>query len=237
MQPKFTDNTLLRATVSKGFNTPNIVARFGDNSFTVANPNLKVEEVTSYQVGVETTALAPVWLKVSLFRHDVSKELENVPVDSNAIFSTWINSDKVRHQGVEADIRTAPMYHISLFGGATFVDSKNLATNLIQTDSPRYTYDVGLKYDNDKLFKTILQGHYVWWNQTGPQLPPYNGQIYAQYNAMIFDMSITKTVFRQKDNKCDVFFTAHNIFDGSQYDENFFPNPGRWYEGGVKYKF
>lgn len=223
---KLTDSTLIRATASRGFNSPNLFERFGTNIYSIENPNLKVEQVTSYQAGIETTALAPVWVKVSVFQHNVSKALENVPIGNSM---TEVNSDKVRHQGVEAEIMTSPIFHTSVFGGAAYTDSKDLIANMAELGVPKYTFNAGLKYDNDKLFKAILQGHYIWWNQ--------DASYYAQYNAMIFDMSLTKTVYRQKDNACDIFFTAHNIFDGSQYAENYFPNPGRWFEGGVRYKF
>jgi vitamin B12 transporter len=227
---KLTDNTLLRAQIARGFNDPNLIARFGTSNFEfVANNNLEVEDVNSYQFGVETTALSPVWLKASVFRHDVNKALENVPVAGSTTVFTWVNTNKVRHQGVEVEIETNPVYHTSLFGGATYVDSKNLVTDTTEMGVPKYVYNAGLKYDNDKLFKAVLNGHYIWWNQ--------DSAFQANYNAMIFDLSITKTVFRRRDQMCDIFFTAHNIFDGSQYAENFFPNPGRWFEGGVRYKF
>lgn len=227
---KLSDSILLRATAARGFNTPNIGARFGDNAYLVSNPDLKVEQVTSYQAGIETTELATVWLKVSLFQHNVSKALENAPVGpANAPFSEWINSDRVKHQGIEAEVKTLPVFNTALFGGAAYTSTKDFENSQGALGIPKYMFNIGIKYDNDKLFRAVLQGHYIWWNQDASYL--------AQYNAMIFDISLTKTVYRQKDNACDIFFTAHNIFDGSQYSANYFPDPGRWFEGGVRYKF
>jgi len=227
---KLTDRTFLRATVSEGFNNPTLFDRFGENFFFQANAQLKIEEVTSCQAGIETRALPYVWAKVSAFSNNIRDALVQEPISgSNTFAFTYANVGKVRHQGVEAEIKTNAIYHTSLFAGASFIDSKDLLTELVLTDSPRYTFVAGLKYDDGKSLKAILQGHYIWFNE------PSSSE--AQYNSMILDMSITKTVFRQKDMACDVFLTAHNIFDGSQYEDYYFPNPGRWVEGGVRFKF
>lgn len=227
---KVTDDTLIRATVARGFNDPNLSARFGSSGgYYVASPSLKVEEVTSYQVGVETTALSPVWLKVSLFRHDVSKAIEEVAADSTGSTWTYANLDKVRHQGIEAEFRANPISNTSLFGGVTYTDSRDFASSTVEQEDPNFTFRAGVKYDNDNLFRAVLQGRYTWWDSTWYDM--------GAYNAMIFDLSIAKTLYRQKDRACDIFFTAHNIFDGSQYIANYWPNPGRWFEGGVRYKF
>ena len=43
----------------------------------------------------------------------------------------------------------------------------------------------------------------------------------------------------QASNRGDltVFFTARNIFNGSQYMIDSWKNPGRWVEGGITYRF
>ena len=226
---KLTDITLLRAIASRGFNSPTLFDRYGDNVYFAANPELKVEEITSYQAGIETTALPYAWVKVSVFSNNVRNSLTEEPLSGSTFAFTYGNGGKIRHQGVEAEIKTMPIYHTSLFAGAALIDSKDLIADSTLTDSPRYTFDAGLKYDDGNSFKAILQGHYVWWNE------PAGSE--AEYNAMIFDMSVTKIVFKHKDQLCDLFLTAHNIFDGTQDVRNYYPNAGRWLEGGVRYKF
>lgn len=227
---KLTDNTLFRATASRGFNNPTVFDRYGVSAYYAPNPDLTVEKVTSYQVGVETTALPYLWAKVSAFRNDLSNALVQVPVINNSeYYFTLVNGDKLRRQGIEAEAKTSPLYHTSLFAGATLISYKDLLTGLKVPDSPSYIFDAGIKYDDDKSLKAILQGHYVWWNE--------EDYANATYNAMIFDFSVTKTVLKQKDQACDIFFTAHNIFDGTQEPRNYYPNAGRWLEGGVRYKF
>ena len=72
MTYKPVDAVLLRAYAASGFNIPPLSATFGDNLFTVSNPDLRMERVKSYQAGIETTAVPFVWLKMDVFRHDIS---------------------------------------------------------------------------------------------------------------------------------------------------------------------
>jgi vitamin B12 transporter len=67
-----TDDTLLRAYAARGFSVPSIGSTYGDSIFHVSNPGLKMERVWSYHLGVESTALDHLWIKVSAFRHDIS---------------------------------------------------------------------------------------------------------------------------------------------------------------------
>ncbi len=74
---KLTDDTLLRASIARGFNNPTLYERFGDGEYFASNLDLRVEDVTSYQVGIETIALPYVWAKVSAFRNDIRQRINN----------------------------------------------------------------------------------------------------------------------------------------------------------------
>jgi vitamin B12 transporter len=54
---------------------------------------------------------------------------------------------------------------------------------------------------------------------------------------MIWDLNLARKVLEKGEAVVELFFTAHNIFNGAQYSNGFFPNPKRWFEGGVKCKF
>jgi len=101
-------------------------------------------------------------------------------------------------------------------------------------DTPRQVWDVGIDYNNEKIVRAALRGHYIWWNASSdPSLPEGD----ARYKAMIWDLNLSRTVFNGKDLSMDIFFTAHNLFNGSQYSLGILPNPGRWFEGGVRCRF
>jgi vitamin B12 transporter len=222
-------NTVLRGYIARGFHLPNIGATISDGILYRHNPDLRPEKVWSYQAGIESGLLKYVWLKVSGFRHDISDAIVNVDLDPEAGTWTAVNADRVRRQGVEVAIRTAKFHNFTLSAAAAFVDSKNLTTGEEIRNLPSYTYDVGLRYDDGKSFRGLLKGRYAWWNQ--------EEQLGAKYSSFIFDLDLIKTILRRQDRSCEVFFTGHNIFNGSQYSDEFFRNARRWVEAGVRYKF
>ncbi len=69
---KLAEKTVLRGYIAKGFNIPGLSETFGSGPSYVPNPDLEMEKVLSYQVGMESTAFKYVWLKTTLYRHDIS---------------------------------------------------------------------------------------------------------------------------------------------------------------------
>jgi vitamin B12 transporter len=205
--------TLARAYVSRGFSEPEL------GMLKQFNAELKPEKVWSYQLGAETVSLKYVWLKVSAFRHDIDDAIDHAVRE---------NKDKLRRQGLEVGFRTLPVYHTTFFGGATFIKTKNIDTG-DEVRNVKYTYDVGLKYDDEKTFRALFKGHYIWWN-----VEDYTN---SKYDAMVFDLNLIKKIYTAKDRTAEIFLTGHNIFNGSQYLWDAFKNSGRWIEAGVRFKF
>lgn len=224
------DKTLVRVDVARGFHLPNLGEIVADNLTFIHNPNLKPEEVWSYQAGVESALLKYLWLKASVFRYDISDAIISVPVDPNDpnSLSTVVNAEKARRQGFEVEMRTVKFWNLTLFAGAAFVHSKDLTTGETIHAWPDYTYDVSLKYDDERSFRALLKGRYVWW---------YESPDVAAKSSFIFDLNLIKTIIRKEDRSCEVFFTGHNIFDASQYPDPTFKNARRWVEAGMRYRF
>ncbi|HAM49619.1 MAG TPA: hypothetical protein DCP92_02580 [Nitrospiraceae bacterium] len=87
------DNTLLRASVARDFNNAGLSAFISDEvAGFQANPNLQAENVWSYQVGPETTALKYLWLRATAFRNDIWDAIEEVRI-SDQVF-TLVNSER-----------------------------------------------------------------------------------------------------------------------------------------------
>ena len=217
---------LLRADAARGFNVPPLYYTYGDGGSVSANPNLKVEKVTSYQAGFETTAIPVINLKVMLFHHVVSDAIALEPATSTT--AMVVNQDKDRRQGIESEIHTTPIYNISLTAGASIIGSRNINTNSIIQNVPTSTYDFGLKYDTDAL-KALLKGHYIWWNSEAGEG--------GNYNAFIMDANISKVLVKNKWVVWETFLAANNILNGGQYAIGFYKNPRRWVEGGVRMSF
>lgn len=224
-----TKKTILRATVARGFNIPALADTFQSGGGGFANPDLEVEKVMSYQIGAESGELKYVWVKVSLFRHDLKDVLTSIDSDGDGFQDKTVNQGRQRRQGFETEIRTMPIYNTTLSAGTTFISAKDRDTNEVIVRIPKYTYDLALSYDDNKSFRAQLKGRYIWWNA--------EDFTNSKYSNFVFDLNAAKTVYKQKDQRLEAFLTAHNIFNANQYLGNFYRNAGRWAEAGVRYKF
>lgn len=223
---KITDSSLLRAYVARGFSIPPLGYTYGDNDFYISNPDLKMERVWSYELGAESTALQYVWMKLSLFRHDISGGIRPEPVSTTS--STRVNDGRERRQGMEIEMKSLPLYHTLMVAAVTFINAKDLDTGETIVNVPQRTYDIGLQFENNS-FKALLKGHYIYWNAD----PTYNGK----YDSIIVDLHVAKNLYAQQDQALETYFDIHNIFNGSQYLVDVYTNPARWFEAGVRYTF
>lgn len=226
------DKTVVRAAVARGFSSVPAIYKvdtiydFGDGMpwyYFKGNSDLKPEKVWSYQLGIETGIFEYFWLKTSLFRHDISDAIIAEGLDP----FTFVNRGKIRRQGVEAEIKTKPFYHVTLSAGATYIDVKDLITDETIPNVPKSACDISLKYDDEKSLKALLTGHYIWFD---------SNSIGGKYNSFIVGFNMIKKVYDRDSRRVELFLTAHNLFNGEQHS-NRFVNPNRWVEAGLRVKF
>lgn len=221
------DSTVLRAYAARGFSIPPLGYTYGTGFMSVPNPDLKMEKVWSFSAGFETAALKYLWLKATYFHHSISDTLILQALSDDKY--TTVNGGKQRREGVEVEIKTTPVYHLSLTSGFIFTNAKDRTTGEVLKDIPRYTYDMGILYDDSRFLRALLKGRYIDWNAS----PGENGK----YSALICDLHLSKKFDLSDDVSGEVFFTAHNLFNGAQYYYDFYQNPRRWFEGGFRLSF
>jgi vitamin B12 transporter len=206
---KLTEHTLLRGYVGKGYSIPSVVFNFAK------------EHVMAYQLGFETADIPFLLLKTTLFLNHTTDSLSRTG-----------ESDKQKKQGVEVELRTLPFFNTFIFAGYNFVDARSRESGAKIPGVARQTWNLGLYYDDRRSFRGALTGHYIRWiSSTDFNILP------GKYNAITWDINLNKRVFARGDYSAEVFFTGHNIFNGSQYQDGAFPNPRRWFEGGVRFRF
>jgi len=218
---KPTKKTIFRVNVARGFYAPTMFDKYYAWG---PNYDLKVTKVWSYQAGAETSELKYVWLKASVFRHDIKDAIET---DWTTLQS--VNTGRQRNQGFEIEMKTIAVYNAWLSAGTVFVDSRDLNTDRVVQNVPRYAYDIALNYDDKKSFRAMLKGRYVWWNASPGSL--------GRYSSFIFDISAAKKIYTYGRHGFEIFAAAHNIFNDRQYPYYAYMNPRRWAEIGLRYKF
>jgi vitamin B12 transporter len=206
-----TDHTILRAYAARGYSLPLII------------PDQRQEKVLTFQAGFETTRIPYLWLKNTFFRNQLSDVQAFDPLTRTFVL------EKRLKQGVEVEAKSVPLFNTSLSAGYTFVDARNRESDDILQGIPRQIVKLGLHYDDQRSLKGSFLGRYVWWNSP-PALNPKD-------SAVIWDLNLAKKVFSLRDTAAELFFSAHNIFNGAQYPDEIFKSTRRWMEGGIRINF
>jgi vitamin B12 transporter len=219
------EHTILKTSVARGFTIPPLSFTSGGGLFLDPNPSLKPEKVWSYQAGVESGMTDYLWMKATVFRHDLNDALEQFAEtpSSNAVY---LNNGKIKRQGIEFNAETVPLYDISLNAGFTYVRIKPSSGS---DTANKYAYNLTIKYDDRKSFMAQLFGYYIWWDLDRSAM--------AKYDTFIWDLNLHKKIYSTEKTNTEIFLTAHNIFNGSHYAYGDTKNPGRWLEAGLRFKF
>jgi len=222
------ENSILRASIARGFTIPPLSVSSGGGLFLDPNPSLDPEEVMSYQLGMETAAFRYFWVKAILFRHELDDVLvkELFGAGSPTFNDLIINKGKSRRQGLELEAETIPIHNFTFRAGFSYV---HLTPSSESGSNDIYEYTLGLRYDDQRSFRAELFGHYIWWN--------HDAAYSASYDDFIWDLNLNKIIHAQEKTTTELFFTAHNLFSGSQYTIGDSKNPRRWVEAGIKVKF
>ncbi len=202
--------TILRAYAARGYSLPLII------------PGSTQEKVWTCQAGVETTQIPYFWLKTSLFLNYISDHQSFDSVGNPILV-------KLKKQGVEVEVKTVPLFNTSFSAGYAFVDARDRDNGEIVKDIPRQIVKMGLHYDDKRTFRAAFLGRYVFYNAS----PALN----AKESAVIWDLTLAKKVLSVQDLALELFFNAHNLFNGAQYPDATFKNTPRWLEGGARFNF
>ena len=221
------EHTVLRGAVARGFTVPPVTLTVGDGFALAPNPGLKMEKVLSWQAGFETSLLRYLWLKSTFFLHDVSDALVATPTDDGRV--RYENQEKQRRQGVEVEVKTIPFLFTTLGVGYTFVDSTDRETHQRIPFAARQTVSAIIQFDDLKDTRANLAGRYIWWNADSSNQ--------GRYSAMVWDLNAAQRIYRDERLQVELFLAVRNLFNGSQYVDTTLRNPGRWFEGGVRFDF
>ena len=205
------DQTTIRAYTAKGFSLPSM------------NLDRGSEKVWTTQLGAETSFIPYLWIKGTLFRNDT---WDITIYDSQS--DKYLLERQIK-EGVETEIKTTPLFNTALSLGYTFVDARRGSNGSLVADVPRHTLLLGLRYDDGSLLRGVINGRHIDWNAES-----YHNGSYAGF---VWDTHLALTPFGRGDKLPEIFFSLHNAFDTPQYLDEIYKNPGRWAEGGVRFRF
>ena len=205
------ETTVLRGYTAKGYSLPALTR------------DINAESIWASQVGIESSAIPYLWFKETLFRNETWNVLATDPQTGA--------TDLERHiaLGSETEFRTTPVHNTSLGAGYTFTDTTRTSDGSQVKEVPRHNLQLALRYDDHSVFRALLTGRHIWWNSD----PSDNGRYYG----LIWDLHLGATFLKRKNSSLELFVSGHNLFNNSQYLNQLYPNPGRWFDGGLKVRF
>jgi vitamin B12 transporter len=211
---QLSDKTTLRAYAARAYSLPYSMIAEG------------VQKVWTVQTGLESGSLPYFWLKGTLFYNIIQDQTLDFSAIPTSVFIV-----KEKRQGFELEARTLPLLGFTFSGGYTYTDYRDRETNDRYHNIPANQAKLALYYNDNRLgLKGALTGSYVWWRLD----EGYDGHS----TPIIWDISLTQKLLPNSEFSPEIFFSGHNLFNGSQYQLNTYDNNARrWIEGGVRFRF
>ena len=246
------DKTTLRASVGKGFRAPSLFElykvhiRGGGTSYREANPDLKPEEIWSYDMGAERFLLDNLLGKLTFYQSFAKdyigdRLLGTAPISGGRTRYDYKldNINEVDIYGIEAELQWYPTNELTLFANYTYNISKvakdennaDLEGNYLPND-PRHNAHFGFKYQNPKVVHVSLVANY------------YADIYYDNENTLktgdywTVDIAVSRKFFDQ----ATLYVNVENIFDEKYPMFKSLTNgdtiaPGMMMTAGVKFEF
>ncbi len=205
------NSTVIRGYTARGFSLPSLALDIG------------AAKVWTSQIGIESVVIPYLWFKETLFRN----EIWNVSAIDSQTGETYL--ERRTALGSETEFRTTPVFNTSLGAGYTFTETTRNSDGSQVSGVPRHTLQLALRYDDRCKYRALLTGRHIWWNTD----PSQNGS----YSGLIWDLHLGAALIKKETRSLELFLSGHNLFNNSQYTNQFYPNPGRWLEGGLKVRF
>lgn len=216
------ENTLLRGYAARGYSLP-LISNYGSPSGEVQH---ELQQISTLQGGLETTAIPYLWLKGMLFHNNVWN------IQEYDFQAGILHKEKQRRHGVDLELRTTSWHGLSLTGAYTFTDARNRSTGQQLSGSesgPRHAVKGAVNYGNEELGLTcVLTGNYADWNLTTPG---------SKSEGTLFDLHVTRKLLPARENSPELFFSLRNILDEKIYEYDFRPAAPRWFEIGGRFRF
>ena len=226
--------TRVKASGGTGFKAPTLSDLFlsfpSDGPFAafVANPDLRPEKSTGWDVGIEQDLGAKATAGLRYFENDVRDLITFSFVAPNF---TQTNIDRARTRGIEATLEVRPVQNLTLWANYTWLaEAKNLTTSAKLLRRPEQSGSAGASYrffDRADLSTTVsLVGE-------RDDIDPASFATVQNPSYAKWDVALSVDV--QKNLR--VFGRVENLLDDPYQEARGFPALGRVFWGGISARF
>ena len=146
---RVTHTTTVRASYAEGFKAPTLYQINGD-AFTNPNPNLKPETATSYDIGIEQTALdGAIRAQVTYFKRNTNNLIGYVSGSFPTYVGIYNNINRAKAEGFEFSLALNPTKNLNVTAQYTHIKSVDATavTEVRLTRRPNDTASVSIDWD------------------------------------------------------------------------------------------
>lgn len=247
ISPKFAlvynpfEKTILRGSVGKAFRPPTVydLYRTWTSSSGVtyaANPELKPETVTSWDVGIEQKLWSGAKVSLTYFENYLEDLIYRRT--ANDKLQEHVNVGKAESRGVECEVEQKVFQWLTLYGNATYIDSE-ITENEAKPETvgkrltmvPLWQGNLGIRAQKGPI-RASLSGRYVGKRYNDDTNADKAKHVYGAYDPFwTVDLKISYEVAPW----ATVSFSVDNLLDEDYY--LYYKAPGRSFfiEAGLKF--
>ena len=245
-----TDNLFIRASIGDGYRVPNLKERYYvfDHSHigykVIGNPELEPEQSVSQQVQFVFTDNNKFQAELGFFRNDLTDLIETSYVrdEGNVVIYQYTNTAEAITQGVEVSGSYSFIPEFKLYGGYTYLYSKDTNKDHELNDRPEHQLKINISYFTPwgmdiALLSTWQSKAYEYrYDPIGNLTSTQKSEAWAQY-----DLKLTQEVAQWSTQILSVYGGIDNItdeikdFQNTDFDNR--PEVGRVIYLGANYEF
>ncbi len=225
----------LSVRISRAFNAPPLNFRFAEDTgipFTLKpNPDLSAEYSWNLGLGYAHTFNRFVDAYTDLFHHWVR---DQVTTELNTTTNRFVarNLGKAVRRGIETGIGIRPFLNPDwkITGALSYTHMRDTDKDepVLTTDTPVLSVIGAVSYrKNDGSRSFDLRARYKRWDAPGN----------SEERGLILDAEFRQQLYAFNTRSVHAFLMLKNILDEEQYPFNAYPNPERYFEGGLIVEF
>ena len=226
--------TRVKASGGTGFKAPTLSDLFlsfpSDGPFAafIANPDLKPEKSTGWDVGIEQDLGAKATVGLRYFENDVRDLITFSFVAPNF---TQTNIDRARTRGIEATLEVRPVENLTLWANYTWLaEAKNLTTSAKLLRRPEQSGSAGASY---RFFDRVDLSTTVSLVGERDDIDPASFATVQNPSYAKWDVALSVDVHKN----LRVFGRVENLLDDPYQEARGFPALGRVFWGGISARF
>jgi iron complex outermembrane receptor protein len=212
---RFTDQTIIRTTVSKGFRSPTIRELY---LFRDASPNLKPEYLWNYEAGIQHSFGALLSADLTAFITEGNNLIRN---QQTSLTPKLTNSGSFTHRGVEISASSSPVENVTLNTNYSYLDPANETRSVPQH---KFFAEMLIAYNFIEASASVQHVSKIYGDDFSRQRLPDYTLVGLKLNIQIL-------------TSLSLFISGENLLNQSYQTIYDYPMPGRMMNIGVKAKY